>query len=155
MAIVNGLIPIKNPWLLSSIICLFSSQMALLCMSSCMKSQNTSRKTQVNQRTCAIRALVLVFKSLESVSPVHRRLRHGCSSRSPTQSGPPHLSLMLRATGRTAGERAELLSAGSWPDELQGHEHPSVIVSTQEICCYHAFCLLFVSLPRLNMLCTF
>lgn len=35
MAIENGLMPMKNLWLLSSIILLFFSQMTLLCMSSC------------------------------------------------------------------------------------------------------------------------
>lgn len=43
IAIENGLIPMKNLWLLSSIIRLLSSQMAFLCTSSCVITQNTSK----------------------------------------------------------------------------------------------------------------
>lgn len=42
MAIVNGLMPMKNLWLLSSMIRLFPSQMILLCMSSCAGREQTT-----------------------------------------------------------------------------------------------------------------
>lgn len=119
MTIVNGLLPIKNPRLLSSIIRLFSSQMALLCMSSCMiKRKRITQDTSDSECMCTDGACIL---DVESVSPFLRRLCHCWSSRSPTQSGPPHLSRTPHAVGRTAGQRAGLLSAGSRPAGLQGH----------------------------------
>lgn len=120
MAIVNCLMPMKNLWLLASIICLFSSQMILLRKSSCAMKHITERLGWIWQ--CMWSALVLIFSMyFQSVSPFHRILCHICSSRSPTRSGSPHLSLTLRAVGRTAGQGAELLSAGSGHDALQRH----------------------------------
>lgn len=57
MLMVNGLIPMKNPWLFCSIICLFCSQMAFLCMSSCTI-------TQTHHRIRAYMHLLLVFALL-------------------------------------------------------------------------------------------
>lgn len=90
----------------------------------------------ITERLGWIRACMYacVFSDVVSVSPVHRRLCRGCSSRSPTQSGRPHLSLKPHAVGCTAGQRAERLSAGGRPAALKGQEHHSGV--TPFVCTY-------------------
>lgn len=77
---------------------------------------------------------------MEAVSLIHHSLCHICFSRSPTQSGPPHLSLPARAAGHSAGCTAEQLSAESWPAGLEGPEHCTValcICKIHHISSYH------------------
>lgn len=81
---------------------------------------------------------------VESISPFHHRLCHVCSSRSPTRSGPLHLSLTPRAVGRTAGQGAALLSAGSWHAALQ--EHHSGVTHSYLNPLKNATCSLWIAL---------
>lgn len=107
MAMVNGLMPMKNLWLLSSMILLFPSQMILLCMSSCTGREQTTHHRDTHVMWISRSSCV------EPSSPFHHRLHHVRSSRSPTLSGPLRPSLRPLAVGRTAVRTAELLPAGS------------------------------------------
>lgn len=113
MAMVKCLEPSKNPWLLSSICCLFPSQMTFLSMSSCTINANTSASVRVRVNGSTRASLIC------SVSPDHRRRFCSCSSRSPTQSGPPRPSLKPPAEGSRGGRARGLPSAGRGRAALQ------------------------------------
>lgn len=126
MSMVNGLRPIMNLSLLSSIIRLFSSQMALLCRSSCSITHQTPEPIRSQY------FLRMFFFHRTFVSPVHRSWSHCWASRFPTLSRPPRLSLMPLAGGRAAGQRPERLSAGARPAGLK-EWHEEEKLSTVEM----------------------
>lgn len=118
MAIVKCLEPIKNPWLLSSICCLFPCQMTFLCMSSCTTHANTSPSVRVSWGTC-LHADLALAPQIRCVSPDRHRRFRSCSSRAPNQSGSPRPSLRPPAEGSTGGRGGGLPSAGRGRGALQ------------------------------------
>lgn len=127
MDIENGLMPLRNPWLLSSISRLFSSQMAFRWTSSYTKTVNTSKKSE-SERFLSGWSWSYSNCRVSGVSPFHRSWCRCCFSRSPTQTQAAPLSPVTpHEAGPTAACRTARPSATSrWPAELQGqqpHQH--------------------------------